>query len=166
MQSDTGESGTRQIEAAIRLLGREMGMRVKPYTAETPIEERAELRRRFAEGDLQALVAIRCLDEGVDIPETERAFLLASTTNPRQYVQRRGRVLRPSPATGKRRAYVHDFLAVPPAGAVEERLWETERRLVARELERVVEFAQLAVNGSVAMDKLSDLRQRYGLLHL
>jgi superfamily II DNA or RNA helicase len=139
---------------------------VKPYTAETPLEERAELRRRFAAGDLQALVAIRCLDEGVDIPETERAFLLASTTNPRQYVQRRGRVLRPSPSTGKRRAYVHDFLAVPPPGAVEERLWETERRLVARELERVVEFAQLAVNGPVAMDKLGDLRQRYGLLHL
>jgi superfamily II DNA or RNA helicase len=166
VQSDTGDSGSRQIEAAVHLLGREMGMRVKPYTSETPIEERAELRRRFAAGDLQALVAIRCLDEGIDIPETERAFLLASTTNPRQYVQRRGRVLRPSPTTGKRRAYVHDFLAVPPPGAVEQHLWQTERRLVARELERVVEFAQLALNGPIAMDKLSDLRQRYGLLHL
>jgi superfamily II DNA or RNA helicase len=165
-QSDTGESGIRQIEAAVRLLGRDLGMRVKPYTAETPLDERADLRQRFSVGDLQALVAIRCLDEGVDIPETERAFLLASTTNPRQYVQRRGRVLRPSPATGKRRAYVHDFLAIPPAEAVEDRLWETERRLVARELERVVEFAQLATNGPVALDKLSDLRQRYELLHL
>jgi superfamily II DNA or RNA helicase len=166
VDSDTGESGQRQIEAVVRLLGRDLGMRVKSYTAETPIDERVDLRRRFAEGDLQALVAIRCLDEGVDIPETERAFLLASTTNPRQYIQRRGRVLRRSPETGKTRAFVQDFLAVPPEGAVDQSLWETERRLVARELERVVEFAQLALNGPVAMDKLGELRQRYGLLHL
>jgi DNA phosphorothioation system restriction enzyme len=165
-QGDTGVSGVRQIEAVVQLLGREIGMRVKSYTAETPTEERRELRRRFETGDLQALVAIRCLDEGVDIPETERAFVLASSTNPRQYIQRRGRVLRRSPATGKKHAYIHDFLVVPPPGVLEERLWQTERNLVGREIERVVEFAGLATNGPVALDKLAELRQRYGLLHL
>jgi superfamily II DNA or RNA helicase len=165
-QSDTGENGVRQIEAVVRLLGREIGMRVKPYTAETPTEERRELRKRFETGDLQALVAIRCLDEGVDIPETERAFVLASSTNPRQYIQRRGRVLRRSPQTGKDRAYIHDFLVVPPFDALDERHWNTERKLVGREIERVVEFAQLATNGPVALDSLAELRQRYGLLHL
>jgi superfamily II DNA or RNA helicase len=165
-QGDTGAEGSRQIEAVVRLLGRRLGMRVKPYTSETSVEERIELRQRFAAGDLQALVAIRCLDEGVDIPETERAFLLASSTNPRQYVQRRGRVLRPSPQTGKGRAYVHDFLAIPPRDAIDDRLWDTERRLVGRELKRVLEFAELATNGPVALDTLGELRQRYGLLHL
>lgn len=165
-QDDTGIGATRQIEGVVRLLGRELGMRVQPYTSETPLEKRIELRERFVSGDLQALVAIRCLDEGVDIPETERAFVLASSTNPRQYVQRRGRVLRPSPRTGKTRAYVHDFLVVPPRGALDEGLWETERRLVRRELERVLSFAELATNGPVAIDTLGELRERYGLLHL
>jgi DNA phosphorothioation system restriction enzyme len=165
-QDDTGDTGARQIEAVVRLLGRDLGMRVQPYTAETPTDTRRELRARFVTGDLQALVAIRCLDEGVDIPETERAFILASSTNPRQYVQRRGRVLRPSPQTGKRSAYINDFLAVPPQDSLDSRLWETERRLVRRELERVLAFAELASNGPVAVDTLADLRQRYGLLHL
>jgi superfamily II DNA or RNA helicase len=165
-QNDTGVDATRQIEGVVRLLGRELGMRVQPYTSETPLEKRVELRERFVSGDLQALVAIRCLDEGVDIPETERAFVLASSTNPRQYVQRRGRVLRPSPQTGKKRAYVHDFLVVPPPGALDQGLWETERRLVRRELERVLSFAELAANGPVAIDTLGELRERYGLLHL
>jgi DNA phosphorothioation system restriction enzyme len=164
IEGDTGIDATRQIERVVRMLGIELGMRVAPYTAETPIAEREDLRRRFASGDLQVLVAIRCLDEGVDIPETERAFILASSTNPRQYVQRRGRVLRLSPQTGKERAYVHDFLAVPPRSSVEPSLWSTERRLVRRELERVVEFAELATNGPAALDSLAGLRERYELI--
>ena len=60
-------------------------MAVNSYTAETYLGARDELRQRFASGVLQALVAIRCLDEGVDIPETERAFILASSTNPKQF---------------------------------------------------------------------------------
>ena len=69
-------------------------MRVNSYTAETYLEERDELREQFAAVALQALVAIRCLDEGVDIPETRRAFILASSSNPKQFIQRRGRILR------------------------------------------------------------------------
>jgi DNA phosphorothioation system restriction enzyme len=164
IEGDTGIDGTRQIESVVRMLGVELGMRVAPYTADTPVAEREELRKRFALGDLQVLVAIRCLDEGVDIPETERAFILASSTNPRQYVQRRGRVLRLSPQTGKERAYVHDFLAVPPRSSVEPSLWSIERRLVRRELERVVEFAELATNGPAALDSLAELRERYELI--
>jgi superfamily II DNA or RNA helicase len=165
-QDDASPGATRQIETVVQLLGRDLGMRVQPYTDATSVEKRAELRSRFEAGDLQSLVAIRCLDEGVDIPETERAFILASSANPRQYVQRRGRVLRPSPATGKTRAYIHDFLAIPPPDALDGGLWELERRIVRRELRRVVEFAELATNGPIALDRLGDLRERYGLLDL
>lgn len=163
---DTGIEATRQIEAAVRLLGLDLGMRVQPYTAETALDDRSRFRNRFASGDLQALVAIRCLDEGVDIPATRRAFILASSSNPRQFVQRRGRVLRPSPETGKEIAHIHDFLAVPPAGAMDEEIEETERRLVQAELKRVIAFGELARNGSQALDTLSKLRKRYNLLHL
>lgn len=165
-EHDTGIEGTRQIEGAVKLLGRDLRMRVQPYTSETALDDREHFRARFEAGDLQALVAIRCLDEGVDIPATRRAFILASSSNPRQFIQRRGRVLRPSPETGKDAAYIHDFLAVPPADVVDDEIRDTERRLVARELERVIRFAELARNGPIAIEKLSELRDRYELLHL
>ena len=61
---------------------------------------------------MQGLVAIRCLDEGVDIPAIETAVILASSGNPRQFVQRRGRILRPYP--GKQRATLFDMIVMPP----------------------------------------------------
>lgn len=163
VESDSG-TGVRQLDAVVKLLGREVGMRVNSYTAENYAAERDDLRDRFAAGDLQGLVAIRCLDEGVDIPETRRAVILASSTNPRQFIQRRGRVLRRAP--GKEKAEVHDFLVVPPADSVPEETWPTERRLVERELRRIALFAQLARNGAQALDALGELRKRYGLLHV
>jgi superfamily II DNA or RNA helicase len=57
------------------------------------------------------LISIRCLDEGVDIPAISHALILASSQNPRQFIQRRGRVLRKSP--GKNVAVIHDALVVP-----------------------------------------------------
>lgn len=162
---DAGETtAERQLDAVVQLLGMQLGMRVQSYTHENFAEERDLLRERFASGDLQGLVAIRCLDEGVDIPETRRAFILASSSNPRQFVQRRGRVLRRAP--GKDSAEIHDFLVLPPSGSVAQELWQTERRLVERELERIALFARLASNGTQALHSLLEVRERYGLLHI
>ncbi|MDQ4145001.1 MAG: DNA phosphorothioation system restriction enzyme [Actinomycetota bacterium] len=153
----------RQLDAVVRLLGHDMEMSVNSYTAETFLDEREVLRRRFAAGDLQGLVAIRCLDEGVDIPETRCAFILASSTNPKQFIQRRGRILRRS--EGKERAEIHDFLVIPPELGSDE-TFNVERRLVRRELERVVRFADLAENGPRAMQVLLPMRQQYNLLDI
>ncbi|MEM5687276.1 helicase-related protein [Bacillus cereus] len=65
----------------------------------------------FADGTIQVLVAIKCLDEGVDVPSTRSAYFLASTSNPREFVQRRGRILRT--AKGKTLAEIHDFIVFP-----------------------------------------------------
>ena len=97
-EGDVDASIIRQIDAVVRALGRDVGMAVAKYVADTPLTRRHALRKRFAEGNIQGLIAIRCLDEGVDIPETRRAFILASSTNPRQFIQRRGRIL---PGTGQ-----------------------------------------------------------------
>lgn len=152
----------RQVSQVVAALGHELGMKVARYLAETPLATRRVLLDEFANGQLQALVAIRCLDEGVDVPATRRAFILASSTNPRQFIQRRGRILRRFP--GKDRAELYDFLAVPPWDQMNEEQHAIERRLVRRELERVVEFASLAVNGPQALNSLLDLRKRYDLL--
>jgi len=154
----------RQLDAVVHLLGRGLGMSVNSYTAETFLDERDDLRRRFADGELQGLVAIRCLDEGVDIPETRRAFILASSTNPKQFIQRRGRVLRLFP--GKEKASIYDFITVPPADAIGSEAFAVERRLVKRELERVALFARLASNGPQALAELESLRKTYNLLHI
>lgn len=97
----------------------------------------------FSEGTLQVLTAKRVLDEGLNVPQIDTAYILASTTVKKQWVQRRGRVLRPSPATGKSHAVIHDFVVVPPP---EHSSDPDARRMVQSELERCEEFSSLARN--------------------
>jgi DNA phosphorothioation system restriction enzyme len=166
VETESEPSVERQIDAVTRLLGRELGMKVAKYTAETPLNRREELRHEFAQGEIQCLVAIRCLDEGVDIPETRRAFILASSSNLRQFIQRRGRLLRTSP--GKNLAEIFDLVVEPPAELTrrDSPYYSLTRRLFGKELRRVIEFASLAVNGPEAMGKLLYLRDRLNLLDL
>ncbi|MDJ0714948.1 MAG: DNA phosphorothioation system restriction enzyme [Prochloraceae cyanobacterium] len=149
----------RQLEAVTRILGIELGYRVNTYTFETPLAEREKLRRQFETGELQGLVAIRCLDEGVDIPAIKHAVILASTSNPRQFIQRRGRILRPYP--DKKNATLFDTIVMPPE--LDRQTWEVERNLLRKELKRFLEFADLADNADEARTKLLSLQEKYGL---
>ena len=152
-----------QIEAVLSLLGNEFGFRVHKFTAEEPTAERARLLADFDSGRLQALVAMRCLDEGVDVPSTRVAYILASSSNPREFVQRRGRILRRSP--GKDRAVIHDLIALPdlpsegPSGIL-----AVERGILRRELTRFREFADNSVNRFRATDLIWEYARSYGLL--
>ena len=102
----------------------------------------------FQEGVVRILTAKRVLDEGVNIPQIRLAYLLASTTVRRQWIQRRGRLLRTCRAIGKTHADIHDLVVVPPfAGAADQPLDRDARRLVRSELDRVWEFARLSRNG-------------------
>lgn len=83
-------------------------MRTAQFTSKESMDERALRIEEFKSHDIQALVAIKCLDEGVNIPSIRTAFILASTTNPKEYIQRRGRVLRRYP--GKESAVIYDLL--------------------------------------------------------
>ena len=152
----------RQVEAVTRILGRELGYRVNTYTAQTPLAEREQIRQQLETGELQGLVAIRCLDEGVDIPAIKNAVILASTGNPRQFIQRRGRILRPHP--GKEQATLFDMIVMPPE--LERETWEIERNLLKKELKRFIEFANLADNALQAKNKLLTLQQKYRLLNV
>ena len=105
------ESELRQIDLVTEMLGNELNMKVSQFTSREDMQERAILKREFAKGEnLQALIAIKCLDEGVNIPQIRTAFILASTTNPKEYIQRRGRVLRL--AEGKEYAEIYDFVTL------------------------------------------------------
>ncbi len=154
------ETNTPQIEAVVRLLGRELGFRINTYTAETSISQREQLRQQFEAGELQGLVAIRCLDEGVDIPAIRTAAILASSSNPRQFVQRRGRILRPHPS--KDHATLFDTIVLPPD--LDRDTWEVERNLLKKELKRFLEFAELADNAEEAQQQLRGLQDKFGLV--
>ena len=156
----------RQIDVVTDLLGNKLNMKVSQFTSKEDVEEREILKREFADGDtLQALIAIKCLDEGVNIPKIKVAFILASTTNPKEYIQRRGRVLRL--AEGKEYAEIYDFIALPrplddvPSLTVEQ--MKKELSLVKNELCRAKEFARIAMNMVEAESVLDEIKEAYSI---
>lgn len=106
----------------------------------------------FRRGELRCLTAKRVLDEGVNIPEVKTAYILASTTVARQWIQRRGRLLRRCPEIGKTHSTIHDFVALPPNL---DNLDSDARAVVRSELVRIQEFAKLARNAGLADGPLS-----------
>lgn len=151
-----------QIDDVVRLLAEELHMRIRRFTAEENIEERVLLLREFEEGKQQGLVAMKCLDEGVDVPATKTAFILASSSNPREFVQRRGRILRTHPS--KKRAIIHDFIAVPPSSDAKPEINEVEQKILRRELLRFKEFAAAADNEYSATASIVDFARKFGVL--
>ncbi len=138
------------------------GWKCAQFTARESREEREGLLDSFRLGIIDALVAIRCLDEGIDVPACRTAYLLASGRNPKQFIQRRGRILRKS--EGKEYATIYDFLVKFP----EDRFAADgyERQLVKAELERVAEFTRLARNSADAIRTLMPILKSYDLAHL
>ena len=146
-ESKSDESDIRMITAVERILGNELGMEVAKFTSEEDIITRSSIKEKFEEKKLQAIVAIKCLDEGVNIPGIRVAFILASTTNPKEYIQRRGRILRK--AKGKEFAVLYDFVTLPrPLDEVSSLTEEQAQRdlsLIRNELRRVQEFGRAGV---------------------
>ena len=164
-QDEYGED-MRQIDAITELLGKNMGMNVAQFTSREDSYTRDLLRRKFFDGDfLQVLVAIKCLDEGVNIPAIKIAFILASTTNPKEYIQRRGRVLRKYP--GKEFAIIYDFITLPrPLDEAANLTYEEikcEKSMVRNEVNRMKEFNRLAMSKMEADKLIYDIIDTYKL---
>ena len=155
----------RQIDRITRRLGIDLDMNVAQFTSRENKKERANRIQEFTDGDIQALIAMKCLDEGVNIPKIKTAFILASTTNPKEYIQRRGRVLRR--AKGKDEAVIYDFITLPrPVEDVYEMSEEDvsyDRSLVKNELARMEEFKRLAKNPYDTDFLIENLREAYNL---
>ena len=154
-----------QIDEVLQLLGFEKGLILQRFTAEEDTNERKKRLEDFEKGELQGLVAMKCLDEGVDVPSTRTAFLLASSSNPREFIQRRGRILRKAP--GKDFSIVYDLVAVPPTAwsdTSSSASFDVERRLIRKELQRFREFANPSQNKQQALDVVWEIAKRYGLM--
>lgn len=151
------DDDVRQIEEVNGRLYHELGMKVHKFTSSESKEEREDIKRRFASGDLQVVTAIKCLDEGVNIPAIQKAFILASSTNPKEYIQRRGRVLRR--AKGKEYAEIFDFITLPrkldTVQFCDKHQLEADLSLVRKEFNRMLDFAETARN-PIAIDDLKE----------
>lgn len=131
---------------------------VRKFTSS--IKEREDLLESFASGEIQVLTSMKCLDEGVDVPRSELAVFCASTGNPRQFIQRRGRILRKHP--NKHMAIIHDLVVVPEVGTADNS-YSMERSLIASELRRVRNFALLSENSDDAYNALESIMNYYNL---
>ena len=157
------ESELRQIEEVNRRLYHELGMKVRKFTSNEDNEARTEIKEMFVNQEIQVITAIKCLDEGVNIPAIKTAFILASSTNPKEYIQRRGRVLRK--ADNKEYAIIYDFITLPrPLNDVKYLSYEEQQidlSLVKREFSRIKEFASEARNPSDADQLQLDIMKAY-----
>ncbi|MXX91395.1 MAG: hypothetical protein F4213_16975 [Boseongicola sp. SB0677_bin_26] len=151
----------RQFEAVSAML-HGMSWDVSRFTSRESRNDRDNILENFRLGFIDAMVAIRCLDEGIDVPTCSTAYILASSRDPRQFVQRRGRILRRSP--GKECALIHDFIVVLPQDF--ERDSEYAKRLIKSEPGRVAEFSSLSENRSEAYQILAPVLRQYDLEHM
>lgn len=140
-----------------------LGLRCREFVHKVSLSDREKLLCQFEAGDIQVLVAIKCLDEGVDVPSTKTAFILASSTNPREFVQRRGRILRKS--EGKRRAVIYDFIVAPPLERIALK-HSADVAILKREMPRFVEFASSALNQFEARSVVRNILDNFEMLNL
>ncbi|KAA6336918.1 ATP-dependent RNA helicase DbpA [termite gut metagenome] len=133
---------------------------VKQFIGSTSSDDRKKILQDFANGNLQVITSMKCLDEGIDVPRSELAIFCASTGNPRQFIQRRGRILRLS--AGKDEAVIYDLVVVPnPSG--DDSLFKTKQSEVAKELRRIRDFAEMSENKHYTQQILGPILKYYQL---
>jgi superfamily II DNA or RNA helicase len=152
-------TNSEQIEKAQEILN-EHGIVQHKFTYREDDNEREQLLTAFSTGEYDALVAIRCLDEGVDVPSTKQAILMSNSNNPKQFIQRRGRVLRK--AEGKKKAKIYDMIVVPSLNPSRD-IINSESKILRKELSRFEEFAKTATNETDARLTIQRLKTAYEL---
>jgi superfamily II DNA or RNA helicase len=149
------------IQNYTKLLYDNFGFKLRTFTGET--KDRQEILNQFKNGQLNALLAMKCLDEGVDIPQTKYAIFCSSTGNPRQYIQRRGRVLRMY--KDKDFAYMYDMIVktnLDPTNS-DPNMVRIEKSIIKSELTRVINFAVLAENKTECLASIEQYSAALGI---
>ncbi len=131
---------------------------VSQFTSKT--ENRPAVLKEFENGYYDTLVAIKCFDQGVDVPKLDKIYIMASDALSRQTIQRRGRVLRKCTDTGKKLAYIYDMIVVPPLGMDEE---VGAKSLVVNELKRAKEYMRLSENKNYYQPQIDALESQFGI---
>lgn len=155
-----------QIDNVLKILGRreiaatrftqEQG--TVPKSVYGGLSEREYIIRKFKQQEYQVLVAIKCLDEGIDIPSADTAIIMASSTNPREYVQRIGRIIRQAP--GKHDTTIFDMIIKPDFDRLnDEKLVSMEKHIFDKEMVRVKELSDNALNSITVLKKVYRIKE-------
>ena len=128
----------------------------KPEKIYKGISEREYILKNFAESRYDVLVAMKCLDEGVDVPPARKAILMASSGNPREYIQRIGRIIRRY--KDKEYATLYDLIVVPSSSYTPPEIKEIEKKIFEKEIKRCIEIAKNSKNSAEAIKIIRDLK--------
>lgn len=147
------DSGAKRYIDLITLKLKGLNYKVHKFTAEEDTKTRMELIEDFEKNNVDALVAIRCLDEGVNIPSIKNALILASSEDPREFIQRRGRILRKNGS--KIYSTIHDVIMLPNdiSGI----------SILKSEMRRYLEYSSLATNKKKLQENLIKILNDYNL---
>ncbi|WP_094227162.1 DEAD/DEAH box helicase family protein [Methanolobus psychrotolerans] len=140
-----------QIEKVMTML-RYRKIPTHKITYKEPLKFRKEIIEKFIDDNYRVIVAIKVLDEGIDVPGIERAIILANSGNPIEYVQRRGRILRKSP--GKDFSIIHDILVFPWED-IPSTISNSDISMIKKELFRIEEFSKASVNPLEVLNQIS-----------
>lgn len=135
----------------------DMKLRVSQFTSKTA--NRSKVLEKFSQGYFDVLVAIKCFDEGVDVPKLDKIYILASDSSLRQTVQRRGRVLRLCAESGKREANIYDMIVLPAL----HNYGPSCRSIISSELQRVNEYNRLSENFEDNKKIIDNIMKKYDL---
>ena len=134
-------------------------LKMNSYTSED--QDLKEILRGFSEGKIDMLFAMKMLDEGVDVPRAEIGIFASSTGNPRQFIQRRGRLLRKH--YDKSHSTIYDMVVIPKLNSNLGEFYNIEKNLVKNELNRVAYFASISMNYYDTKGTLDDVCKKYEL---
>jgi len=160
--TETNEENLRIINQYTSAIGNiDTNILVNQFVSGMP--DRDAILDQFKQGRIQVIASMKCLDEGVDIPRAQHAIFCSSTGNPRQFIQRRGRILRKHP--DKHKATIHDLVVIPDlsASSKDSDTYNLERNMVKKEIERVMYFASLSENPYVTEHLFEEVCEHYDL---
>lgn len=147
------------VDIVMDIIGNTFSIPVDKYTAETKFNDRKRIISQLEDDTIRCLIAMNCLDEGVDIPCVQNAIILSSSNNPRQFIQRRGRVLRKH--EGKPHACIYDMITLPSSSS---NLEDLEIELLKYESLRYMDFAKDAINHLECERLLWEYKKKLGQL--
>ena len=160
MEDDDTKEENRQIDIITHKLQKEYNMSVKRFTADESLKERQNIKTYFEQGMYQVITAIKCLDEGVNIPGIKTAFIMSSSRNPKEFVQRRGRLLRKS--DNKKKAVIFDFITLPrDLDNVVPNDFEDDKTILIGEITRMEEFGRLSDNPEKTDSLINQIMMAY-----